>query len=146
MNRREALVSLGLTTLSGVAWSKTWSSTASGLLQAAVAPANVPATITPADNAIDHRLREDMEHLSSRVNSEEGIQMILACDNLVPDPRTHKLTTPALMPLNAALAAAMHRDAAAYLRLKPQAKYKDVAKLIEVLTYRDFHNAGQDQL
>ena len=149
MNRREALVTLGLTTLSGVARSQSWTNSWSGtsrLLQAAMAPASAPATVTPADQAVDDRLREDMEHLSSRVNSEEGIQMILACENLVPDRRTHRVPAPALMPLNAALAAAMHRDAPAYLRLRPEAKFKDVATLIELLTYRDFHNTKQDQL
>ena len=60
--------------------------------------------------------------------------MFLVCENLVP----HEPANVALTPMNTALAAALHRNAEAWLRIHPDAQYKDVAQVIEVLAYRDF--------
>ncbi len=139
MNRRGALVTLGLTALGGVAWSIT----RPRLLAAALAHPSLAALDTPAQQALDDRLREDIALRSQRINSDEGIAMFLVCENLVPDKSSHMPPKPALTAMNAALASAVQRNADAWLRIRPDAQGKDVAELIEVLAQRDFSNGGK---
>lgn len=136
MNRRGALVTIGLTAFGGVAWSISRPL----LLGAELTDANFTPFGTESSNALDDRLSKDIAHLSPRVYSEEGIPVFLACENLVPtSPQPAKV---ALTPMNTALAAAFHRNAEAWQRIHPHAQAKEVAQLIEVLAYRDFTDGG----
>jgi hypothetical protein len=115
MNRREALVRLGTAALiAGLP-------AASSLAQAS------------ENDALDARLRKDIARLEPRVNSEEGVPVLLACVNLVgPQPAAH----------NSAVAAEFRQTAAAWERIHPHPKDTDVGKVIEVLAYRDFSKGG----
>ena len=130
MNRRGALVTLGLAAFSGVARSI---SRPLRLLQSSSAPST---------KTLDDTLREDIARLAPRVYSEEGIPVFLACENLVPNKGAEKSAKLALSPTNTALASAVHRNADAWQRIRPEAQGKDVAQLIEVLADRDFTRGG----
>jgi hypothetical protein len=138
MNRRGALVTLGLTALGGVAWSITKPQ----LLATTLTHDSLAVLDTPSPHVLDDRLREDIALRSQRINSDEGIAMFLVCENLVPDRSSHTPPTVALTAMNTALALALHRNAEAWLRIRPNAQDKDVAELIEVLAQRDFTNGG----
>jgi hypothetical protein len=138
MNRRGALVTLGLTALGGVAWSIT----KPRLLATTLTRASLAVLDTPSSHVIDDRLREDIALRSQRINSDEGIAMFLVCENLVPDKSSHTPPKVALTAMNTALASALRRNAEAWLRIRPNAQDKDVAELIEVLAQRDFTNGG----
>jgi hypothetical protein len=135
MNRRKALATIGLTAFSGVAWSLT----RLRLLPAKLKQASSPATGTPSNQAIEDRLRRDLASRSQRINSEEGIAMFLACEDLVPDT-SHEPAKVALTAMNTSLASAFERNADAWQRMHPDAQYGDVAQIVEVLAYRDFTN------
>ena len=90
------------------------------------------------DKTVDDRLREDLARLAPRVYSEEGIPVFLACVNLVPAKTSHPPAKVTLTPLSAALALTFHRNAEAFQRIRPNAKAKDIAPIIEVLADRDF--------
>lgn len=139
MNRRGALVTLGLTALGGVAWSIT----RPRLLSATLAHTSLAALDTPSHQALDDRLREDIALRSQRINSDEGIAMFLVCENLVPDRSSPTPPKAAVTAMNSALASALHRNTEAWLRIRPDAQGKDVAELIEVLAQRDFANGGR---
>ena len=134
MNRRGALVTLGLTAFGGVAWS------ISRPLLLWANPTQAAPSSTPSRDAFDDRLRKDVARLSPRVYSEEGIPVFLACENLVHT--SHEPATVALTPMNKALASALERNAEAWQRIRPDAQAKEVAQLIEVLAYRDFTQGG----
>jgi predicted DNA-binding transcriptional regulator YafY len=136
MNRRKALLTLGLTACGAMARSLTLPRLFAARLSGTVLDA--PATST--DQEIEDRLRRDFALRSERINSEEGIAMFLALEDLAPANATAAV---ALTPLNAALATALERNAAAWQRIHPHAKYKDVASVIEVLAYRDFSHGGK---
>lgn len=142
MNRRTALVTIGLTAFGGVAWSIT----RPRLLQTMLGQGGLAASSAPSKEAIDDRLKQDLARLSPLVYSEEGIPMFLACENLVPGNSSSEPPKVALTSTNAALASAFQRDAEAWLRIHPDAKGKDVAKLIEVLADRDFTEGGKGEL
>ena len=130
INRRVALVSLGVAALSGVARAI---SRPLRLLQSSSAPAKT---------TLDDLLREDLARLAPRAYSEEGIPVFLACENLVADKTSRAPGKVALTPTNTALASAVHRNAEAWQRIRPDAQGKDVAQLIEVLADRDFTRGG----
>ena len=130
MNRRIALVTLGLAAFSGVARSI---SRPLRLLQ---------SSSTLSKKTLDDILREDLERLAPRVYSEDGIPVFLVCENLVADKTSRAPVKVALTPTNTALASALHRNAEAWQRIRPDAQGKDVAKLIEVLADRDFTRGG----
>ncbi len=144
INRRQALISLGVAWCRGVMWS----------LPRPVRPAPWEETPlrsdrfeTPPESAVDMRLREDLARLAPRIYSEEGIPVFLACMNMVPARTLHKPAKVTLPPLSAALASAFHRNAEAFQRIRPDAKAQDVAPLIEVLADRDFSNGrGEEAL
>lgn len=139
MNRRGALVTIALTAFSGVAWSLT----RLRLVPAKLMRAGLPASGAPSNQAIEDRLRRDLARRSQRINSEEGIAMFLVCENVVPDKSSHEPEKVALTATNASVASSFQRNADAWLRMHPDAKFKDVAQIIEVLAYRDFTNGEQ---
>jgi hypothetical protein len=126
LNRRKAIVTLGFTALSGVAWSIT----RSWVPQAGDATSN---------QAIDDRLRDDLAQRNKRINSEEGIVMFLVCENLVAGSPEPQVTA-----MNSAVAAAFQQTADAWQRIHPDAKYGDVAQVIEVIAARDFARGGME--
>lgn len=137
MNRRGALVAIGFTAFNGMAWSL---SNPLRLLQSGT---HTFAAFGPQpQSTIDDRLRADLARLAPRVYSEEGIPVLLACENLVPSKDAHKPAKVTLTALNAAFASALHRNAEAFQRIRPDAQAKDVAPLIEVLADRDFTHGG----
>ena len=108
--------------------------------QEIAAPANTPQKGTGAMNDYDEKLAADMARLGTRVYSEEGIPMVLACENLtggVP-------SLPESGSSNALLASALQRYSEAWLRLHPGGTAADVAKLIELLADKDFASGGKD--
>ncbi|MBV9913259.1 MAG: hypothetical protein JOZ93_11800 [Sinobacteraceae bacterium] len=88
-----------------------------------------------APPAIDVQLRRDVDRLASRVYSDEGILVFLACEDLTRKGGP----APALTPLNTQLAAQIHDNAAAWERLYPHAKAEDLSKLVEILAQRDLN-------
>ncbi len=138
MNRREALLGMGAAALGA--------SVSSATPLGPLFP-GVPGDQTTGDqatkganDAVDGRLRKDIDRLSPRVNSEEGVPVFLACVNLVGN----KATPASLTTLNAAVAAEFRRDAAAWERILPNSPETEVGKLIEVLAYRDFSKGGTE--
>ena len=122
MNRREALLGMS----------------------AAILTASVGAlgeqTATFPDSAVDDRLRSDIDRLSPRVNSEEGVSVFLACVNVIG----RKPAPASLTRSDAAVASEFRRDAVAWERIRPNAPATEVGKLIEVLAYRDFSRGGRE--
>ena len=98
----------------------------------------------PVKDAIDDRLRQDLARLAPRANSEEGIPVLLACEDLVVD-RTSQKSTVMLTAFNTVLASDFHKNSEAWQRIHPDAAETDVAKLVEVLADRDFANGGTEQ-
>ena len=142
MNRRRALVTIGLTACSGVAWSLTRPRLPAAKLKQAIQPASGTPADTTSQSAVEDRLRRDLARRSQRINSEEGIAMFLACEDLVPARSSHQPGV-ALTATNTAFASAFQRNSEAWLHMHPDAQYKDVAQIIEVLAYRDFTNGEQ---
>ena len=134
MNRRKALVTIGLTVFNGVAWSIT----RPRLFLSTLAQAGVATPSTASEQAVENRLEQDLASLRPLIYSEEGIPMFLGCENLVPVKASHQPARIALTSTNKALASAFRRDAEAWERMHPDAKAKDAAKLVEVLAHRDF--------
>ena len=91
-------------------------------------------------NETDDRLLADMKQLGTRVYSEEGIPMILACEDLTAKTAGARSSGP----MNAAIAGAFSRYVDAWQRLHPDAPASDVPKLVELLAYRDFAGGGSD--
>ena len=92
---------------------------------------------TQAVDSADARLRKDLSRLAGRVYSEEGIPMLLACENLVPSQSSFVPTA-----LNKNLSSAFIRDTNTYEHMNPDASAADIAKIIEMLADRDFSAGG----
>ena len=92
------------------------------------------------DSVFDQHLLADMKRLGTRVYSEEGIPMILACEDLTGGSRASLPLTP----MNVAVSQAFHGYVDAWEHLKPDPPPGDVAKLLELLADRDFSGGGKD--
>ena len=77
INRRGALLAITLAALGRAGRGLTW-------VGARGAHRNSDLFETQAVDSADDRLRNDLSRLAGRVYSEEGIPMVLACENLVP--------------------------------------------------------------
>ena len=78
------------------------------------------------------RLREDLAKLVRPAYSEEGVPVILLCENLTK-------TNPAPSPREGRKFAAEFRELAeVFAQIQPDRSDKDIPKLVEVLAYRDF--------
>ena len=119
INRRQAIVAIGVAALSGGG-----SFTVSGV--------DLPG-------ATDDTLHADLARMGSRVYSEEGVPMFLACQN----PAGHG-TAPVPSALNRKVAAAFHRYTEEWQHIRPDAPASDVAKIIELLAERDFAKGGTE--
>lgn len=89
----------------------------------------------------DAKLQGDMKQLSTRVYSEEGIAMILACEDLTArkpiGPSSSKK-------MNTVMSTTLQKYVDSWLRLHPDAPAGDLAKLVELLAYKDFAGGGKD--
>jgi hypothetical protein len=81
----------------------------------------------------DADLAADLDRLSGRQYSEEGIPMFLACENLAPNGKSDEPTA-----LKQDLAVAFRQEVDDWQRIHPDAPVTDVAKIVEVLADRDF--------
>ncbi len=86
-----------------------------------------------------------LSRLGKRVYSEEGIPMFLACENLEPTQTSTERTPLPSTPLNEKVASAFHHYADEWQRTRPNAPATDVAKIVELLAYRDFAAGGAEQ-
>ena len=93
-----------------------------------------------AASTFEAQLQADMATLSKRVYSEEGIPMILVCEDLTAKTPV----VPASKAMNAAVAPAFQHYAEAWQQVHPEARVGDVAKLVELMAYRDFAGGGKD--
>jgi hypothetical protein len=136
-NRRGAFIAIAVAALGGVAWFFSGSRRAreQSVVHAGIAE-------TPQDPV--ERLRADLERLSGRVYSEEGIPMFLACEDLAADQTSPHAPFKATA-LNRDLASAFRRDSDAWLRIHPEAPVAEVAKILEVLADRDFASGGAEK-
>ena len=87
----------------------------------------------------EEQLQAEMTRLAARTYSEQGIPMILACENVVA--RTP--IAPSSKHSDAEFAPAFRKDVEAWERLHPAAAAADVASLVELLADRDFARAGR---
>lgn len=90
----------------------------------------------------DNSLSAQLNGLQARVYSEEGIPMFLACENLVPNQTSREHSTVPPTRLNTIAASAFHRYADEWQHARPDAPVTDVAKIVELLAYRDFTAGG----
>ena len=137
MNRRGALAMFGKSMVAGAGWLH-FDLTRTPFF-------NIVGSITPAvqpetSSTFEAQLQADMTRLGTRVYSEEGIAMILACEDLT----AKKPVGPSDKAMDAAVSSAFHRYEEAWQRLHPEAPAEDVAKLVELLSYRDFAGGGKD--
>ncbi|MFN2974413.1 hypothetical protein [Terriglobus aquaticus] len=137
MNRRAMLTLFGKSAVAGVAWSSSLTRTP----LAGVVASLTPVAQQTASSTYDTQLQDAMTRLSSRVYSEEGIPMILACEDLTA---SHPVAPLYSKPTNDRVAPAFQQYIEAWGRLHPDAPADDVAKLIELLSYRDFEHGGKD--
>ena len=137
MDRRRLLAVFGKTLVSGAGWLNSGLTRGIFLnLAAGVTPLALPET----EGTLEAHLQADMTRLSTRVYSEEGIPMILACEDL-----TAKVpVVPASKAMNLAMAPAFQRYVKEWHELHPDAPTGDVAKLAELLAWRDFNGHGKD--
>ena len=89
-------------------------------------------------NAPESSVRADTDRLAARLNSEEGIPMFLACENLVENETAEESEPLTLTTLNEDLAAAFRRDSDGWELIRSGAPLTDLAKIVEVLADRDF--------
>ena len=140
MNRRRALVAIAVATGSAVS-SK---AALARLLESGPAHHEAPSGASPKEDTgtVDARLGEDLARLAPRAYSEEGIPVVLACEDLVRDGTSRQPAT-TLTPFNTAFATDLRKNAEAWQRIHPDAADADLAKLIEALADRDFAVGGK---
>jgi len=102
----------------------------------------VPPATTASDNHLGDEVLKDLTRLGSRVYSEEGIAVFLACENLARRPDGTANALPAPTALNTSLAATFRKYAEVLPRVRPEVVEGDVAKLVELLADRDFTAGG----
>lgn len=124
MNRRQALAAIGIAMIGDVE-----------------SPGNstVPATQLPS--TADNRLNADLTSIGSRVYSEEGVPMFLACEN-VYQVGTSPKEEPSPSALSPKVASAFRRYVDEWEHMRPDAPASDVAKLLEFIADRDFAAGG----
>src|SRR4051812_18805570 len=100
ITRRKALATIGATGLFG--------------------PCHIEAGAAAAQESADGELSKDLARLGARVYSEEGIPMLLVCENLAPDhaPGSQKPAAARLTESNRIVASAFHRYAGEWERIK----------------------------
>jgi hypothetical protein len=95
-----------------------------------------------AKSAGDDDLRDNLARMGTpREDSEVGVPVFLACVDLVAEQAGKPGAPPT--PFSAQIAADLRRFGDAWLRLHPDAKEEDVARLIQILADRDFVHGAQ---
>jgi hypothetical protein len=85
----------------------------------------------------DDDLRDNVARMGTpREDSEVGVPVFLACEDLVAEQAGKPGAPP--NPFSAQIAADLRRFGDEWLRLHPDAKEEDVARLIQILADRDF--------
>ena len=141
MNRRGVLAAMAAATVGAVPAS----AALGGLLPTDAAQTQGAASVNPPKNvvqdAVEERLGQDVARLAPRAYSEEGVPVLLACEDLVADKilREPKVE---LTPFNTSVASDFRKTAEAWQRIHPDAPDTDISKVIEVLADRDFSNGG----
>lgn len=132
MNQRRRVLRTIAAALAGA-----WGLIASPLARTQGAPDDIPAADNgnATDEARD-RLIRDLNRLGSRDYSEQGIAVILACEN-VPAPVDFRPLTE-----NSVLSARFRESADLLSAVRTDLAEADVAAIVEALADRDF-NAGQ---
>ncbi len=129
IDRRGLLTLFGKTMLAGAEWFS---------CDLARVPFHTLADqITPIADAPptpEEQLQTNIIQLGSRVYSEEGIPMFLACEDL----KAGQSVGPYTKALNTAVAPAFHRYVEIWQQLHPDAPAADVATLVELLAFKDF--------
>ena len=137
MNRRALLIMFGKTTAAGLAFGSGLSRTPLAGIVSSITPPSAQATSATYDT----QLQAAMDKLGTRVYSEEGIPMILACEDLTAKTPV----APAYSRrMNDAIAPVFQKYLDAWGRLHADAPAGDVAKLVELLSFRDFEDGGKD--
>ena len=139
VNRRQVLVSFGLTSCSEMAWPL------NHLLRPFIpeqTSSQTQGVERPTGDEVGDRLQQDLKRLAPRAYSEEGIPVFLATVNLVRVGTTQPSSDASPTALSATLASEFRRNADAFRRLRPKAQAKDIAPIIEVLPDRDFSTGG----
>ncbi len=93
----------------------------------------------------DDSLGAQLNRLQARVYSEEGIPMFLACENVGPNQTSPERAPVPPTHLNEIAASAFHRYADQWQHTRPDAPITDVAKIVELLAYRDFAAGGAEK-
>ncbi len=137
IDRRDVLRALAATAIGGVT---PLSSTLAWTQTPAATPPAPASTGQPKDSATEDRLRKELDALAAREYSEEGVPVLLACEDLVGK----KVPGPKLTDFNRAFAAEFYRTGEAWKHLRPDAAAGDVGKVIEVLADRDFDRGGKE--
>ena len=143
MNRREVLASMCAAAVGVVGWPNS----ALARLLRREAAANQSAAVQShgvENSVVDDRLRRDLAQLGIRADSEEGVPVILACENLVV-AKGQKAAPLRLTAFNTAFVSEFRRNAEAWERLQPNSPNTDVAKLIQILAKRDFAQGGLER-
>ncbi len=137
INRRAALAIFSKTMVAGAGWMIAGPAHSSRFHFIVT---STPVTQAQASSTYETLVQADMAMLSKRVYSEEGIPMILACEDLTATSPVR----PASRTMNDVVAPAFQHVVEAWQHLRPNAPVGDVAKLLELLAYRDFASGGED--
>ena len=92
---------------------------------------------------LGEKLITELARLETRDYSREGIPMLLACENLVPDG-TSEVAAAAPLASNLELAATFRQYAASLPEVRNDLTEGDVAKLVELLAMQDFAASGKE--
>ncbi len=146
MDRRRALVKMCAAMIGVVSSSSSaFGSILRGNLAGSQSAISSIAPKEATDDAFDDRLRSDIARIAPRANSEEGVPVILACENLVTSKTSSKAKSVQLTTFNAAVVAEFRKNAEAWGRVRPNPAEADVAKLIQILAYRDFASGEMER-
>ena len=146
MDRRDVLAMFGKATVAGAGrwlFKLKGSSLVSEPQSATPASGGAMPAAGGRTTAFDEHVAAEMKRLSTRVYSEEGIPMLLACENLVPAANGK----PAMLPttaFNKMFSSAFKRYAEAWQRLHADATDADVPKVLELLADLDFTQGGKE--
>lgn len=86
-----------------------------------------------------------LNRLGARIYSEEGIPMFLVCENVVSNQTSRQRAPTPPTSLNEKVASAFRRYADEWQRIRPDAPATDVARIVELLAYRDFASGGNEK-
>lgn len=144
MNRRHALRAIGGTALAGFGpLNPTFLNPASAGAQTAQPPGAIAPPKDPAQLAMDDDVRNYFVRLAARANSEAGVPVFLACQDLVAEKGAQTSKPNPSSTFSEAIAHEFRESAASWQRVRPDAPASEAANVIEMLAERDFANGGR---